>query len=114
ALVQDQARTFADLAAQPALAGHGRDDLVAALTQWVLSGQVRPTLPAPLPPSHPVIAATNRALLAEAFAAGDRDGALLLSPCYGSAFWFDKTQALALAVLADPAAGEAGATLAEL
>ena len=114
ALLQDQARTFADLAAQPALAGHGRDDLVAALTQWVLSGQVRPTLPAPLPPSHPVIAATNRALLAEAFAAGDRDGALLLSPCYGSAFWFDKTQALALAVLADPAAGEAGATLAEL
>ncbi len=113
-LLQDGARSPAELATHTGLAHMSPDTLVETLCWWVLSGQVRPVTQEGDGGELPSAAGLNRALLAAAFQEPDREKTWLASPRFGCAFPFDKAQALALCALSDSAEQSPSTALHEL
>lgn len=101
-LLGNGARTPAELAEQSVLHGMTRDELVLNVAWWVLSGQVRPAIPAPFAArAQGRTRALNRALLKMALHDPDQDKATLASPLFGCGFPYDKNHALAVTAFAD-------------
>lgn len=115
-LLHEMPRSPAQLAEHPSLAQMAPAALVETICWWVLSGQVRPV--ADLAAEFSVAATSanrlNRALLLQAMHEPKQEKSWLCSQRFGTAFSFDKTQALALCALSDTSASSPAAALHEL
>lgn len=95
-LLQEQARTPAQLAANPSLSALAPEKLIEILCWWVLSAQVRPA-PPPDKGAPPAPACdANTALVTRALRESAHGKVWLASPRFGTAFEFDRLHALAL------------------
>lgn len=114
-LLQEMPRSPAQLAAHPSLAQMAPAALVEAICWWVLSGQVRPVAdPAPGVTNAGMVNRLNHALLIQAMHEPKQEKSWLCSQRFGTAFSFDKTQALALCALSDTSASSPALALHDL